>query len=201
MRQKKLKFVTIELLESKGVVCEPKHIELPKDKKIHLEVGSGKGQFITSLAQDFKDEFFIAFELNMSVIYRIVEKQEALGLDNILIILGDAKDLETYFDNHTIDQLYLNFSDPWPKKRHHKRRLTFPTFLELYKNVIKEDGILQFRTDVLPFFEDSIEYVKTTFDVFDLTFDLPVSLYMTEYEEKKRSISKINQLKGRIKHA
>ncbi len=201
MRQKKLKFVTTELLESKGVIVEPKHIDLPKDRKIHLEVGSGKGQFITSLARDFKDEFFIAFELNMSVIYRIVEKQEALNLTNILIILGDAKDLETYFDQNTINQLYLNFSDPWPKKKHHKRRLTASSFLALYKRVLRPEGILQFRTDVLPFFEDSVEYVQTFFDIFDISFDFPESLYMTEYEEKKRSTSKINQLKGRIKNA
>jgi len=200
MRQKKLSFVTTELLQSKGVCVKPIHIELPKGKKIHLEVGSGKGQFITSLAHDFKDEFFIAFELNMSVIYRIVEKRESLNLDNLLIILGDAKDLEVYFDQHIIDSIYLNFSDPWPKKKHHKRRLTAVSFLETYKKLLKEDGMLQFRTDVLPFFEDSIEYVQSLFEIKELTFDLPPSDYMTEYEVKKRNLGKINQLKGMIKH-
>ncbi len=201
MRQKKLKFVTEELLQSKGVIIDIQKVDLPINQKIHLEVGSGKGQFITSLARDHQDEFFIAFELNMSVIYRIVEKKEALKLNNLLIILGDANHLLDYFEPNAIDHIYLSFSDPWPKAKHHKRRLTAPSFLEKYMVILKEDGLFQFRTDVLPFFLDSIETVEQAFDIFEITYDLPISNYMTEYEEKKRDISKINQLKGRKKHA
>ncbi|MGE4320129.1 MAG: tRNA (guanosine(46)-N7)-methyltransferase TrmB [Acholeplasmataceae bacterium] len=201
MRQKKLKFVTEELLQSKGVIVDIQKVDLPINQKIHLEVGSGKGQFITSLARDHQDEFFIAFELNMSVIYRIVEKKEALQLNNLLIILGDANHLLDYFEPNTIDHIYLSFSDPWPKAKHHKRRLTAPSFLEKYDVILKDDGLFQFRTDVLPFFLDSIETVEQAFDIFEITYDLPISNYMTEYEEKKRDISKINQLKGRKKHA
>lgn len=201
MRQKKLKFVTEELLQSKGVIVDIQKADLPINQKIHLEVGSGKGQFIISLARDHQDEFFIAFELNMSVIYRIVEKKEALQLNNLLIILGDANHLLDYFEPNTIDHIYLSFSDPWPKAKHHKRRLTAPSFLEKYDVILKDDGLFQFRTDVLPFFLDSIETVEQAFDIFEITYDLPISNYMTEYEEKKRDISKINQLKGRKKHA
>jgi tRNA (guanine-N7-)-methyltransferase len=200
MRQKKLSYVTEALLKSKGVIIEPTKIKLDPTKITHLEVGSGKGQFITSLARDHRDQLFIAFEMNMSVLYRIVEKKEMIGLDNLIIILGDAKNLEQYFDKDQIDYIYLNFSDPWPKKKHHKRRLTYQTFLTLYKDILKQDGIFQFRTDVYPFFVDSIDYVETYFNIFESDTDLAPSLYMTEYEEKKRVHTKINQLKGRLKH-
>jgi tRNA (guanine-N7-)-methyltransferase len=200
MRQKKLSFVTLDLLKSKEVIIEPQKISLDSTKITHLEVGSGKGQFITSLAKDNPEQMFIAFELNMSVLYRIVEKKEMLGLNNLIIILGDAKDLDQYFNKHQIDYIYLNFSDPWPKKKHHKRRLTYETFLKLYQVILKPEGILQFRTDVYPFFMDSIDYIDIFFDVFETTTDLLPSQYMTEYEEKKRAHTKINQLKGRLKN-
>lgn len=200
MRQKKLSFVTIDLLKSKGVITDIEKLNIDKEKKVHLEVGSGKGQFISRLAKDHPNEFFIAFELNMSVLYRIVEKRDQLGLDNLAIILGNANDLLSYFDDQVIDHIYLNFSDPWPKKKHHKRRLTYTTFLNMYLNVLKDDGLLQFRTDVRPFFDDSIDYIDPLFDIYDINYQLEESHYMTEYEEKKRKITSINQLKGRKKH-
>lgn len=199
MRQKKLSFVTIDLLKSKGVITDIKKLNIDKQKKVHLEVGSGKGQFITSLAKDHPNEFFIAFELNMSVLYRIVEKRDEFGLNNLLIILGNANDLLSYFDEQVIDYIYLNFSDPWPKKKHHKRRLTYKTFLDMYLKVLKNDGLLQFRTDVRSFFDDSIDYIDPLFDIFDINYQLDESQYMTEYEEKKRKITTINQLKGHKK--
>lgn len=199
MRQKKLSFVTIDLLKSKGVITDIKKLNIDKQKKVHLEVGSGKGQFITSLAKDHPNEFFIAFELNMSVLYRIVEKRDEFGLNNLLIILGNANDLLSYFDEQVIDYIYLNFSDPWPKKKHHKRRLTYKTFLDMYLKVLKNDGLLQFRTDVRSFFDDSIDYIDPLFDIYDINYQLDESQYMTEYEEKKRKITTINQLKGHKK--
>lgn len=199
MRQKKISFVTIDLLKSKGVITDIEKLNIDKQKKVHLEVGSGKGQFITSLAKDHPNEFFIAFELNMSVLYRIVEKRDELGLSNLAIILGNANDLLSYFDEQVIDYIYLNFSDPWPKKKHHKRRLTYKTFLDMYLKVLKDDGLLQFRTDVRSFFDDSIDYIDPLFDIYDINYQLDESQYMTEYEEKKRKITTINQLKGRKK--
>lgn len=199
MRQKRIKYVTLDLLKEHGVITEVKNLEIPKNKKIFLEIGSGKGQFITSLAKDHPDDFFIAMEINKYVIYRILEKKLELGLENLMIVLGDAKDLETYLLNHKIDQLFLNFSDPWPKTKHHKRRLTFPSFLRLYLKVLKPDAILQFRTDHLNLFLDSLEYMETYFDIMDVTYDLEPSTYMTEYEEKKRALGPIYQLKGKVK--
>lgn len=199
MRQKRLKYVTKELLEEHGVITEVKHLEIPKNKNIYLEIGSGKGQFITSLAKNHPDDFFIAMEVNMYVIYRILEKKLDMQLDNLLIVLGDAKELETYFVNDKIDHLYLNFSDPWPKSKHHKRRLTYPSFLRLYLKVLKKDAFLQFRTDHLDLFIDSLDYMENYFDITDVTYDLEPSDYMTEYEEKKRKLGPIYQLKGKVK--
>jgi len=199
MRQKRIKYVTLDLLKEHGVITEVIHLDIPKDKKIFLEIGSGKGQFITSLAQDHPNDFFIAMEVNMYVIYRILEKKLELGLDNLMIVLGDAKHLETYFSNTKVDHLYLNFSDPWPKTKHHKRRLTYPSFLRLYLNILKKDAYLQFRTDHLNLFIDSLDYMETYFDITDVTYDLEPSAYMTEYEEKKRVLGPIYQLKGKVK--
>ena len=199
MRQKRLKYVTKELLEEHGVITDVMQLEIPNDQPIYLEIGSGKGQFITSLAKNYPDVFFIAMEVNMYVIYRILEKKLELKLDNLMIVLGDAKELETYFTHHKVNQLYLNFSDPWPKSKHHKRRLTYPSFLRLYLKVLKEDAILQFRTDHLNLFIDSLDYMEDYFDITDVTYDLEPSDYMTEYEEKKRKLGPIYQLKGKVK--
>lgn len=199
MRQKRLKYVTKELLEEHGVITEVKHLEIPKDKHVYLEIGSGKGQFITSLAKNHPDDFFIAMEVNMYVIYRILEKKLDMKLDNLMIVLGDAKELETYFAHDKINLLYLNFSDPWPKSKHHKRRLTYPSFLRLYLKILKKDAFLQFRTDHLNLFIDSLDYMEDYFDITDVTYDLEPSDYMTEYEEKKRKLGPIYQLKGKVK--
>jgi tRNA (guanine-N7-)-methyltransferase len=199
MRQKRLKYVTKEILEEHGVITDVKHLEIPKDKHVYLEIGSGKGQFITSLAKNHPDDFFIAMEVNMYVIYRILEKKLEQKIDNLLIVLGDAKELETYFANDKIDLLYLNFSDPWPKSKHHKRRLTYPSFLRLYLKILKKDAFLQFRTDHLNLFIDSLDYMEDYFDITDVTYDLEPSDYMTEYEEKKRKLGPIYQLKGKVK--
>ncbi len=199
MRQKRIKGVDETLLHDRGVITDIDVLHLPHDD-IELEIGSGKGDFITSLARDHEDKHFIAIERNKYVCYRILEKKEKLSLHNLTIILGDAKDLETYLARKKVNIIYLNFSDPWPKKRHHKRRLTAHSFLPLYEQLLKEDGILQFRTDHLAFFNDSIETISSTFDVYDISRNLPASDYMTEYEVKKRKIGSIYQLKGRKKH-
>lgn len=199
MRQKRIKYVTMELLEKHGVITKVEALNIPKNKKINLEIGSGKGQFITKLALDYPHEIFIAMEVNKYVIYRILEKKLELKLDNLIIVLADAKYLETYFQDVLIDGLYLNFSDPWPKAKHHKRRLTYPSFLKLYLKILKKEASIQFRTDHLDLFNDSLTYIEPYFDLYDVTYDLEVSNYMTEYEEKKRQLGPIYQLKGKVK--
>lgn len=197
MRQRHIKQATIEHMQTLGVLTEPKRLSLDSSKKVHLEIGSGKGQFITSLAQDFKDEIFIALEIDKDVCYRIAEKKVEFKLENLIILLTNASNLDLWLNPHNVDMIYLNFSDPWPKKRHHKRRLTWPSMLTLYQKILKSSGVLQLRTDHLGLFEDSKEYLENHFDIYDVTLNLEESPYMTEYEEKKRKLGPIYQLKGR----
>ncbi len=199
MRQKRIKYVDESLLATHGVIIDLCERDFP-DQPLEIEIGSGKGEFITRLAADNKDKHYIAIERNKYVCYRIVEKKEALKLNNLTIILGDAINLNTYLGRHKVDAIYLNFSDPWPKKRHHKRRLTAPSFLPIYQHLLDDNGILQFRTDHFEFFIDSLENLSSTFDIMHIDKDLAVSNYMTEYEVKKRLSGPIYQIQGRKKH-
>ncbi len=199
MRQKRIKNATKEVLKAHGVIVEPTPLVL-KREKCFLEVGSGKGQFITQLALDFPSIDFVAFEMNINVCYRIMEKKIAYGLDNLTIVLDQAEHLEQYLPKQRVDAIYLNFSDPWPKAKHHKRRLTYPTYLAIYQNLLKPRGTLQLRTDQLAFFLDSIEYMKQNFDILERWDDVQPSRYMTEYEEKKRQLGPIYQIIGKVTH-
>lgn len=201
MRQKRIKYVNVELLEKHGVITSVKALDLPDDKRVFLEIGSGKGQFIASLAKEHPNDIFIAMEINIYVIYRVLEKKLELKLDNLIIVLADAKYLETYLPYQAIDGLYLNFSDPWPKVRHHKRRLTYPSFLNLYLKILKDHAKIQFRTDHLELFEASLDYLTPYFNLIDVNHDLEPSLFMTEYEIKKRPFGPIYQLIGEKKNA
>jgi tRNA (guanine-N7-)-methyltransferase len=196
MRQRHIKQATIENLSSMGVLFEPVYLDLSSYSKVHLEIGAGKGQFITSLAKDFPNEMFIAIEMDKNVCFRIAEKKIEMKLDNLLILLTSAETITDWFHTETIHIIYLNFSDPWPKAKHHKRRLTWPIMLEKYKMVLKQDGILQFRTDHLVFFQDSLEYLESHFTITDVNMHVEESNYMTEYEVKKRKLGAIYQVKG-----
>ncbi|MBU1093654.1 MAG: tRNA (guanosine(46)-N7)-methyltransferase TrmB [Firmicutes bacterium] len=199
MRQKKVKYATHEVLASQGVLIDIKKINLTQPKTF-LEIGSGKGHFITSLAKDHPKNTYIAMEININVCYRILEKKLALNLDNLIIILGDAENLLSYLDHRSIDGLYLNFSDPWPKKKHHKRRLTAPSFMERYVKVLKDQAFIQFRTDQIDLFDSSIEYMHQYIKIEDINYQLEPSNYMTEYEIKKRELGPIYQLVGKVEH-
>jgi tRNA (guanine-N7-)-methyltransferase len=193
LRQRHIKAATDDFLESAGVIIKPKRIEHLK-KPVFLEIGSGKGQFITSLAKDHPNQSYIAMEMNRSVLYRIVLKKIDEKLNNLTIILGDAKDLNVYFDLEQFQGIYLNFSDPWPKAKHIKRRLTSPQFLEQYQNLLAKKGFIQVRTDHTSFFEYSLQEIHGLFDIKDVQYQLKPSNYMTEYEIKKRKIGPIYQL-------
>lgn len=198
MRQKKLKYVNKEMLNSLGVITDIKKIDT-FHKPSYIEIGSGKGQFISSLAEKYPSNHYIALEVNINVCYRIVEKKCASNLNDFSIILGDANHLLDYFFEHTMDGIYLNFSDPWPKAKHHKRRLTYPKFLRMYQTLLKEDGFLQFRTDHRDLFEDSLVYFENFFETIELNRNLDISEHMTEYEEKKRPFGPIYRWIGKVK--
>lgn len=197
MRQKKVKGLTREKMDDLGVILN--NSKITSSKEIHLEIGSGKGQFITSLAKDNKDILFVAMEYKMNICYRIAQKSEEMELDNLIILLEDAKNLEKYFNKRSVSKIYLNFSDPWPKVRHHKRRLTSELFLKIYKNILKDDGLIQLRTDHLEFFEDSLEYFEKDFVKVEKDLNLASSKYMTEYEVKKRKVGPIYQARYKLR--
>ncbi|NWK85464.1 tRNA (guanosine(46)-N7)-methyltransferase TrmB [Staphylococcus sp. GSSP0090] len=127
------------------------------DQPIYIEVGSGMGQFITTLAAKHPEINFISMEREKSVMIKVLDKVMEQGLTNIKLICNDAIELNDYFKDGEVSRLYLNFSDPWPKKRHTKRRLTYQTYLALYKQVLKEDGEIHFKTDNRGLFAYSLE--------------------------------------------
>ena len=160
------------------------------DHPIHIEIGMGKGQFITQLASENPDINFIGIGKYSSVLVRALDKRDALELDNLIFLRMDAEDIASYFASDEVAKIYLNFSDPWPKDRHAKRRLTSTNFLAKYDKILKKNGLLQFKTDNRPLFDFSLEELKEAGWVSDeVSFDLhkngpaPNNI-MTEYEEK-----------------
>ena len=170
------------------------------DNPIHIEIGCGKGQFVFNMAKNYPNINFIAIEKYDSVLIRALEKFVDKEFDNVKLVLFDAFELVNLFD-YEIDTLYLNFSDPWPKVKHSKRRLTHNNFLNKYKNIVKKDII--FKTDNLELFNYSLESI-TDFGmhITSKTNDLhkkEVSNIMTEFEEKFSSLGiKINRLVARF---
>lgn len=163
------------------------------DHPIQIEVGMGKGRFIMDMARLHKDRNFVGIEMYDSVLLRAVQKREQLEeeLPNLYFIRMDARNLPEVFEKGEVDRIYLNFSDPWPKDRHAKRRLTSRQFLERYEKILAEGGKVEFKTDNRPLFEFSLEEVKEAGWVLEAcTFDLHheeqmmEGNVMTEYEEK-----------------
>ena len=173
------------------------------DNPIHIEIGMGKGNFIIDMAQKNPDINFIGIERYESVMCRAIEKLDNLDLPNVRLICLDALGLGDVFD-HEIDTIYLNFSDPWPKKRHAKRRLTSHVFLEIYDKLFKKDKVIIQKTDNVGLFESSIVNLSTYgYVIEDICLDLHSSSRensMTEYEAKFVSQGiKINYLVARKK--
>lgn len=161
------------------------------DNPLRIEVGMGKGRFLMQLAAENPDINYIGIERYTSVLYRAIQKMEEAPLANVHFICMDADQLPEVFDEKSIDRIYLNFSDPWPKDRHAKRRLTSRQFLARYDQILKPDGVIEFKTDNRPLFDFSLEEVSEAgWTIKASTFDLhhdPVlneGNIMTEYEEK-----------------
>lgn len=157
---------------------------------IHLEIGIGKGQFIMELANRNPNINYIGIEKYSSVLFRALEKRGDSDFDNLYFIRFDAEYLNTIFAEDEVARIYLNFSDPWPKDRHVKRRLTSRNFLSKYEKCLKKDGELIFKTDNRSLFDFSLEELEAAkWSIKDITYDLHNSQYvtdniMTEYEEK-----------------
>ncbi|MCQ2008696.1 MAG: tRNA (guanosine(46)-N7)-methyltransferase TrmB [Sporolactobacillus sp.] len=160
-----------------------------RDAPLHVEIGSGKGRFITGMAKKYPMINFIGIELHESVIVTALDNCLNENLENVRLINEDARGLTEFFAEDEVDALYLNFCDPWPKNRHEKRRLTYSAFLAQYEYVLKKGGILNFKTDNQGLFEYSLEsFSKYGFVLQNISLDLHHSgtkdNVVTEYEEK-----------------
>lgn len=161
------------------------------ENPIHIEIGMGKGQFMMELAARNPQINYIGIEKFSSVLIRAVQKKEELELPNLIFILMDATEINEVFDEQEVDKIYLNFSDPWPKERHAKRRLPSRQFLQRFKVILKDDGVIEFKTDNNDLFDFALEEIEPGgFVVAAVTRDLHNDAkmnegnIMTEYEEK-----------------
>ena len=171
------------------------------NNELHIEIGMGKGDFIINNAIKYPNINFIGIEKYDSVIVRAIQKSNELELSNLKLIRLDALNLGNIFEKE-VDRIYLNFSDPWPKDRHAKRRLTSSVFLNIYDNLFKNDRIIEMKTDNIDLFNYSVESLKeNNYDIEYLTNDLHsenINNIPTEYEEKFSNKGfKINKLIAR----
>ncbi|HEQ1099166.1 TPA: tRNA (guanosine(46)-N7)-methyltransferase TrmB [Streptococcus pyogenes] len=165
------------------------HDVFGNDRPIYIEVGSGKGGFITGMALKNPDINYIGIDIQLSVLSYALDKVLASEVPNVKLLRVDGSSLTNYFEDGEVDMMYLNFSDPWPKTKHEKRRLTYKDFLDTYKRILPEHGEIHFKTDNRGLFE----YSLASFSQYGMTLrqiwlDLHASNYegnvMTEYEEK-----------------
>lgn len=156
---------------------------------IHLEIGAGKGVFITQMANSNKDINYIALEMNTNAFVVASRKMLDEEMKNVRAIIGNAENLEDFFEKGEVDKIYLNFSTPWPKKRHHKRRLSHKRFLDRYKQIISDGAELELKTDNEDFFDASCAYfVDFGMDIEKVDRDLDINeSVVTEYETKFRN--------------
>lgn len=183
--------------DSRFVVQEPKEARgkwreiFGNDHPLRIEIGMGKGKFLHTLAKENPDFNYVGIEKYSSVLLRAIQKMEEDELPNLLFIRMDAEEICEVFGEGEVDRIYLNFSDPWPKDRHAKRRLPSRQFLERYDQILKPDGVLEFKTDNESLFQFAVEEVPGAgWKVKALTYDLHADPelmkgnIMTEYEEK-----------------
>lgn len=193
MRLRNVKNASFILKESPYFIANPESYKGKIDtlfvskQPIHLEIGTGKGQFLIDMAKKYPNINFIGIEKYDSVLVRAIQKCQDEKLDNIKFICMDAKNILDVFERD-IATLYLNFSDPWPKNRHHNRRLTSPIFLSIYDSIFKDDCHIIQKTDNIILFASSLEDMsKHGYVLSRVSLDLhstDISNVMTEYEEK-----------------
>ena len=174
---------------------------MPGDKELRLELGCGKGRFTCQTAAANPEILFVAVERVPDAMVMAMEKARDMGLTNVFYVDADAALLPEFFAPEEVDLIYINFCDPWPPKRHAKRRLTHRNFLKLYREVLKEKGQIHFKTDNAPLFEFSVlEFPEAGYDLEEVTRDLHangVCGIMTDYEEKFHNLgTKINRCVG-----
>ena len=161
------------------------------DHPIRIEIGMGKGRFIMDLAKQNPDINYIGIEKYSSVLIRGIQKLEADPLPNLYFIRMEAEEITTVFAEGEVDRIYLNFSDPWPKDRHAKRRLPSREFLRRYDEILIPDGVIEFKTDNYDLFQFALEELEPAgWKILQMTEDLHHNAkmmegnVMTEYEER-----------------
>lgn len=196
MRRRKVKGADEKLLSYKDYVLRENIEELKgswskkfgNNNPIHVEFGTGRGKFITTLAKQNPHINYIAFEIKEEVLLKAVEKGAEANLSNILFAWADVKNILEYFDENELSRVYVNFCDPWPKKRWAKRRLTHSNFLNMYRTVLNNDGEIHFKTDNERLFEFSLnEIASNDWQLKNISLDLANSDFenvTTEYEDK-----------------
>ena len=198
MRMRKKKHGEERLAACRAILCEKEQAPLgaaliaDASAPVCLEIGCGKGGFACAMAEKHPDRAFFAMERIPNVMICALEKAmarvEERTADNLRFIIANADDLEEWFAPASVDFLYLNFSDPWPKARHTARRLTHRNYLQKYFRVLKPTGVLQFKTDNVALFDFTLEEIEALgLTPVALTRDLHRSSYMednvmTEYE-------------------
>ncbi|QAT42086.1 tRNA (guanosine(46)-N7)-methyltransferase TrmB [Aminipila luticellarii] len=166
------------------------------ENDIYMELGCGKGQFVLKQAELHPDRNYIAVEGQESVVLQALEKAAAANIPNIRFLSAFMRDVTEYFEEGELSGIYLNFSDPWPKERHAKRRLTHSNFLKGYARVVKDGGILEFKTDNDSLFEFTIQEIKANdYEIIEYSRDLHNSEFLsrhvtTEYEDKFNALDK-----------
>ncbi|MDD6728248.1 MAG: tRNA (guanosine(46)-N7)-methyltransferase TrmB [Eubacteriales bacterium] len=177
-----------------------------KDQPVYLEVGSGKGQFGCTFAKENPDKNILCVERNKNVLILAIDSARAMGLDNIMFLCGTAEYLPSYIEKQSVESIFLNFSCPFPKSKHVAHRLTNPRFLNIYKEILKPEGVICQKTDNMHFFEYSIEQFSSCgFVLSNISLDLHNSDFegniVTEYEEKFSSQGyPIYSLEARLKN-
>ncbi|RXI98621.1 tRNA (guanosine(46)-N7)-methyltransferase TrmB [Anaerobacillus alkaliphilus] len=197
MRLRNKPGATDELLQHPTIVIQ--HADTMKGKwhdevfgnrnPIHIEVGTGKGQFLTGMSQLHKDINYVGVEKYDSVIITALERIQEVGVPNFKLLNEDVTNITSYFAEDEVDRVYINFTDPWPKNRHEKRRLTHEGFLRMYEQIMKKNGEIHFKTDNQALFEYSLHsFSKYGMILNNVSLDLHNSdiegNVMTEYEEK-----------------
>lgn len=206
MRLKNIKGAGDKIKEGKYYIDNPSCYKgnwnklFNNNNPIHLEIGMGKGKFIIDNALNNPDINYIGIEMYDSVILRAIEKSNDLKLDNLFLVRMDARLIEEVFDKE-IDLIYLNFSDPWPKERHAKRRLSSCQFLARYDNIFKDIKRIEMKTDNIDLFNFSVESLNEYgYNINYLSNDLhnnKANIITTEYEDKFTNMGiKINYLEA-----
>lgn len=205
MRAKRNRDVRFERVSHLFAAKDTDGFIITKDSNVYIEIGCGKGTFCTQLAERCPDADITAIELSADAMLMAMEKAASLGSENLHFCNCNADGIDSLFREHSVDRIYLNFSDPWPRNKHAKRRLTAPSFLNKYKTVLKDGGEIIFKTDNRGLFDYSLStFAECGFCLEKVLFDLHSSELdaeniRTEYENNFTAKGfKINYLRAKL---